>query len=171
MSVATSRTLTRGVVFIHGAPQVLCPHITWAIEGVLGHRVTMAWTPQPAAPRMVRAELSWSGSVGTGAELASTLRGWDHLRYEITEDATAMSDGSRWSYTPRLGIHHTWTSVSGDAVVNEDRLREAVARTRGDAQALQDEIDLLLGAPWDAELEVFRYAGEGAPVRWLHKVG
>ena len=24
---------------------------------------------------------------------------------------------------------------------------------------------------WDAELEPFRYAGDGAPVRWLHKVG
>jgi hypothetical protein len=44
-------------------------------------------------------------------------------------------------------------------------------RTRGDADALQDEIDLLLGVPWDEELEVFRYAGDGASVRWLHKVG
>ena len=24
--------------------------------------------------------------------------------------------------------------------------------------------------PWDDELEPFRYAGEGAPVRWLHQV-
>jgi hypothetical protein len=171
MSVATSRTLTRGVVFIHGTPKALCPHVTWAIEGILGHRVTLTWTPQPVAPRMVRSELAWSGPVGTGAQLASALRGWDHLRYEITEDPSAISDGSRWSYTPRLGIHHTWTSISGDAVVNEDRLREAFARTRGDAEALQGEIDLLLGVPWDEELEVFRYAGDGAPVRWLHKVG
>jgi hypothetical protein len=171
MSVATSRTLTRGVVFIHGAPTALCPHITWAIEAVLGQRVKLTWTPQPAAPRMVRAELPWSGPVGAGAELASSLRGWDHLRYEITEDATAVSDGSRWSYTPRLGIHHTWTSVSGDAVINEDRLRDVMLRTRGDVVALQEEIDLLLGVPWDEELEVFRYAGDGVPVRWLHKVG
>ena len=63
------------------------------------------------------------------------------------------------------------TSVTGDAVVQEDRLREAIARTRGDVLALQDEIDLLLGAAWDDELEPFRYAGDGAPVRWLHQVG
>ncbi|MEV1173844.1 DUF3145 family protein, partial [Nonomuraea sp. NPDC049784] len=25
-----------------------------------------------------------------------------------------------------------------------------------------------LGRPWDEELEPFRYAGDGAPVRWLH---
>ena len=32
------------------------------------------------------------------------------------------------------------------------------------------EIDQLLGKPWDDELETFRHAGEGAPVRWLHQV-
>ena len=32
------------------------------------------------------------------------------------------------------------------------------------------EIDNLLGKPWDDELETFRHAGEGAPVRWLHQV-
>ena len=32
-------------------------------------------------------------------------------------------------------------------------------------------VKALLGSPWDDELEVFRYAGEGAPVRWVHEVG
>jgi hypothetical protein len=27
-----------------------------------------------------------------------------------------------------------------------------------------------MGGPWDRELEPFRFAGEGAPVRWLHQV-
>lgn len=174
MSVAmsrTQRTMTRGVVFIHGAPNVLCPHITWAIEAVLDQRVSLEWTPQPVLPRTVRTEVSWTGPVGTGAELASALRGWDGLRYEVTEDQTSVSDGARWSYTPSLGIHHTMTSVHGDAVIHEDRLRDAIVRTRGDAIALQEELDLLLGAPWDHELDPFRHAGEDTPVRWLHKVG
>jgi hypothetical protein len=167
----TQRTMTRGVVFVHGAPSVLCPHVTWAIEAVLDQRVTLDWIPQPVAPRTVRTELSWTGPVGTGAELASALRGWDGLRYEVTEDPTSISDGARWSYTPSLGIHHTMISVHGDAVIHEDRLRDAIARTRGDMIGLQEEIDLLLGAQWDDELEPFRHAGEGTPVRWLHKVG
>lgn len=171
MSVVRPRVSTRGVVFVHGAPTALCPHVTWAIEAVLGHQVSIDWTPQPVAPRTVRAELTWTGAVGTGAALASALRGWDGLRYEVTEEPSPSADGGRWSYTPRLGIHHTMTSVSGDAVVQEDRLREAIARTRGDVIALQEEIDLLLGVPWDEELEPFRYAGDGAPVRWLHQVG
>ena len=170
MSVAMSRT-TRGVVYIHSAPAALCPHIGWALESVLGQRVTVEWTSQPAAPRLVRGELSWTGDVGLGSRIASTLRGWDNLRYEVTEEPSPGTDGSRWSHTPRLGIHHTWTSANGDAMVNEDRLREALRASADDAASLQGEIDAVLGTAWDRELEVFRYAGEGAPVRWLHKVG
>ena len=101
----------------------------------------------------------------------SSLRGWTHLRYEVTEEPSAGCDGSRWSHTPRLGIHHTWTSANGDAVVNEDRLREVVMLGQGSPEAMQEMLEELLGLEWDEELEPFRYAGDGAPVRWLHKVG
>ncbi|XVX21709.1 DUF3145 domain-containing protein [Actinomycetota bacterium] len=171
MSVAMPRTSTRGVVFIHSTPSSLCPHITWALESILGARVHLDWTRQPIAPGLMRAELSWTGEPGTGARLASALRGWDKLRYEITEEPSPGCDGSRWSHTPELGIHHTWTSASGDAVINEDRLREVVTLAQGSPEAMQEMIEELLGVDWDAELEPFRYAGDGAPVRWLHKVG
>ena len=89
----------------------------------------------------------------------------------MTEEPSAGSDGSRWSHTPRLGIHHTWTSANGDAVINEDRLREVVLLAQGSPEAMAEMIEELLGTDWDDELEPFRYAGDGAPVRWLHKVG
>jgi hypothetical protein len=37
--------------------------------------------------------------------------------------------------------------------------------------SLEAELGLLLGQPWDDELEPFRRAGEGAPVRWLNATG
>jgi hypothetical protein len=37
--------------------------------------------------------------------------------------------------------------------------------------SLEAELALLLGQPWDDELEPFRRAAEGAPVRWLHATG
>ena len=43
--------------------------------------------------------------------------------------------------------------------------------SQGSAEAMAEMIEELLGSDWDAELEPFRYAGDGAPVRWLHKVG
>ena len=67
MSVALPRTLTRGVVYVHSTPKALCPHVVWAIESILGARVAVDWTDQPAAPGHVRTELSWSGESGTGA--------------------------------------------------------------------------------------------------------
>jgi hypothetical protein len=39
------------------------------------------------------------------------------------------------------------------------------------AGSLEAELSLLLGEPWDAELEPFRRAGDGAPVRWLNATG
>lgn len=170
MSVSGSRAIARGVVFIHSTPTALCPHIAWALESVLGQSVALEWTAQPVVSGMVRTEFSWMSAPGTGARLASTLRGWDHVRYEVTEEASPGADGSRWAHTPSLGIHHTWTSTSGDAVIQEDRLRSALAACGGDPELFRGEMAQLLGTAWDKELEPFRYAGDGATVRWLHRV-
>ena len=86
MSVEMPRVTTRGVVFVHSTPAALCPHITWALEGVLGQRFTLDWTPQPLGRSLVRSELSWTGELGTGGRIASAMRGWDNLRYEVTEE-------------------------------------------------------------------------------------
>ncbi len=162
-------TYTRGVLFVHSVPPALCPHVEWAAGAALGREVRLDWTEQPAAPGMLRAELSWSGEVGTGARLASALRGWEHLRYEVTEEAVTGSDGSRWAHTPELGIFHYQMDSAGNVVVPEDRIRSAMDNSRH--ADLLDALDLALGRAWDEELEPFRYAGSGAPVRWLHRVG
>jgi Protein of unknown function (DUF3145) len=49
-------------------------------------------------------------------------------------------------------------------------LKAAVVASIATGDPLEDIIDQLLGKPWDDELETFRWAGEGAPVRWLHQV-
>ncbi|MCA5894943.1 DUF3145 domain-containing protein [Isoptericola sp. NEAU-Y5] len=162
--------ITRGVLFVHSAPRALCPHVEWAAGTVLDSRVSLDWTPQPASRGLYRAELSWQGAPGTGARLASALRGWDHLRYEVTEDASHGVDGARWSHTPELGIFHAMTDVHGNVVVPEDRVRTALDSAH-DGRSVREALDLALGTAWDDELEPFRYAGAGAPVRWLHRVG
>ena len=171
MSLSNPRVMAQGVVFIHSTPAALCPHIAWTLESVLGQRVALEWTRQPLGPKLLRAEMSWAGEAGTGSKIASALRGWDNLRYEVTEEPSTGNDGSRWSHTPKLGIHHTRTSADGDAVINEDRLRAAILVSKGDSAVLVHELDQLLGLAWDHELEPFRQAGEGANVRWLHMVG
>ncbi|WP_147916982.1 DUF3145 domain-containing protein [Ruania zhangjianzhongii] len=161
---------TRGVVFVHSSPRALCPHVEWAAGSVLNAHVAFDWTAQPAAPEMFRAELSWAGPAGTGARLASALRGWNHLRYEVTEEASRGVDGGRWSHTPELGIFHAQIDVHGNVVIPEDRVRAAMEHA-GEPARMRHELELALGQAWDDELEPFRYAGAGAPVRWLHRVG
>ncbi|MDD7542179.1 MAG: DUF3145 domain-containing protein [Mobiluncus porci] len=161
---------TRGVLFIHTAPRALCPHIEWAASAVLNQEVNLDWTVQDADPRFFRAEFSWVGPVGTGERLASGLRGWEHLRYEVTEDAAPGTDGGRWMHTPDLGIFYAQTDSVGNVVVPEGRILAALEHADDPVQMRRD-LDVALGRAWDEELEPYRWAGVGAPVKYLHKVG
>jgi hypothetical protein len=162
--------ITRGVLFVHSSPQAWCFHVESAVGNVLGKTVSLNWTEQPAAPGCWRAELSWQAPQGTGARLASALRGWEHVRYEVTEEPSRGCDGARWCHTPELGVFHAVMDVHGNTLVPEDRLRDALD-CGGDLITMRRRLDLALGQAWDDELEPFRYAGAGAPVRWLHQVG
>ena len=78
-------------------------------------------------------------------------------------------DGERFCHTPSLGLWRGRTSANGDIVVGEDQLRALVVDTPGGQ--VPGRIQELLGSAWDAALEPFRLAGDGAPVTWLHQVG
>lgn len=160
----------RGVVFIHACPRALSPHVEWALAQVLDREVSMQWSGQPVAPGSVRAEMSWQAAPGTGAALASALVGFAPLRYEITEEPTPGREGERFAVTPALGMFRATIGIHGDMMLSEDRVRAALAEG-GSPAALADRMRHLLGADWDEELEPFRYAGDGASVRWLHRVG
>jgi len=155
---------------VHSAPSALCPHIEWAVGGVLGVAVSADWTPQPAQAGTYRTEVSWAGTTGSAAAIASALRGWNQLRFEVTEEHSTGNEGGRFSYTPELGVFHAVTGLHGDIMIPEDRLKAAVVKAALGEDTLLHEIDKLLGKPWDDELETFRHAGQGAPVRWLHQV-
>lgn len=163
--------MARGVLYVHSAPRALCPHIEWAAGRALGRAVNFDWDPQPVLKGSQRAEFYWEGPRGTGATLASALRGWEHLRYEVTEDAGLGTDGGRWMHTPDLGIFFAQTDTVGNMVVPEDRIRAAMESAGSNALELHRELRLALGQAWDDELEAFRHAGQDAAVVWLHKVG
>ncbi len=165
-----------GVLYIHSAPPALCPHIEWAVAGIVGAPVDMPWVGQPAAPGSLRAELTWQAPPGTAGAIASALAGWNRLRFEVTEDSSPGCDGVRHCYTPGLGIFTAVTGANGDIMVSEDRIRAAMALAArgsggGIGTSLEDQLGRLLGTAWDNELEPFRRAADGAPVRWLNATG
>jgi hypothetical protein len=136
---------------------------------------------------MLRAELEWQGQPGMAGEITSALTGWNRLRFEATEEAGPGCDAMRFSYTPALGVFSAVTMANGDILVPENRLRAAMtvaaapagvarlahggAESRDAPSALEEELSRLLGEPWDCELEPFRCAADGAPVRWLNATG
>jgi hypothetical protein len=161
--------------------------------------VSLPWVDQPAAPGALRAELAWQGRPGAAAAITSALAAWNRLRFEVTEDASPGCDPVRYSCTPALGTFSAVTSASGDIMIPEGRLRAAISLAAaamagpaagkvadGELRSLQErhgprhpalggsleaELSLLLGQPWDDELEPFRRAAAGAPVRWLNATG
>jgi hypothetical protein len=164
-------TTASGVLHVHSAPPALCPHIEWAVAGIVGMPVDLPWTGQPAAPGSLRSELSWQAKPGTAGAITSALVGWNRLRFEVTEEASEGCDGVRYSYTPDLGTFTGVTAANGDIVVPEARLRAAMSLADGGGSVLEAQLQRLLGTAWDNELEPFRRAGDGAPVRWLNATG
>jgi hypothetical protein len=169
--VKVAAATARGVLYVHSAPRALAPHIEWAAGRALGRAVNFEWADQPVLRGALRAEFYWEGPPGTGAAIASSLRGWQHLRYEVTEDAGLGSDGARWLHTPELGIFFAQTDTAGNIVIPEDRVRYALETAGSNVLELQRELRVALGQAWDDELEVFRHASDVSQVVWLHKVG
>lgn len=154
---------------MHSAPLAVAPHVEWAIARVLGSPVRLAWSAQPVDPMTRRAECTWSGRPGTGAEFAAALRGWPMVRFEITEEPSPGCDGERFMHVPGRGLFRAAMSANGDITISEDRLRALVASARGN-EGLAHALEKELGGAWDAELEPYRHAGEGAPATWLTQV-
>lgn len=162
--------LTRGVLFVHSSPRALCPHLEWAVGEVLGQRVRLDWMSQPVLPAQVRAEFSWQATPGSGARIASSLRAFSGVRYEITEEPSRGFEGERFAATPQLGVFRASMGPHGDVMIHEDRLRSVISAAGSDPKALRVGLDRILGTAWDAELEPFRRASDGVAVRWLHQV-
>lgn len=161
----------QGVLQVHSAPPALCPHIEWAVAGIVGMPVTLGWSGQPAAPGTLRAELDYKSGPGTAGAIASALSGWNRLRFEVTEEASPGCDSVRYCYTPDLGTFSAVTGANGDIMVGEDRLRAVMSLCASTSSPLEAELSRLLGTAWDNELEPFRRAADGAPVRWLNATG
>jgi len=98
-----SGAITRGVLFVHSAPSALCPHVEWgrgrrprfALVAGLDRAASGSW--------LYRTELSWQAPQGMGSRLTSALRGWAHLRFEVTEEPAPGSTAAAGATLPSWG--------------------------------------------------------------------
>jgi hypothetical protein len=159
-----------GVVYVHSTPLAVCPHVEWAVARALTVPVSLRWSAQRLDPAARRAEFSWTGVPGTGGRITAELRQWPMLRFEVVEEPSPGVDGERFMYVPGRGLFRATIGAAGDIQVGEDRLRALMAQARG-PEALATALDAALGTAWDADLEPYRHAGDGAPVSALPRVG
>ena len=145
--------LSRGYLLIHSAPTALCRHVEWAVSNLLGDSITLTWRPQPLLPGTHRTVAQWHDRAGLGGELASALRLWHYLRFEIREEAVAES--VLYRATPSLGIHRAVVDGAGSILITENQIMSAL---KFNEDLLKESLERALGLAWDLELEQFRGA-------------
>jgi hypothetical protein len=119
-------------------------------EGRLRAALTLAAAASPAPSLLRGVGPEAAGDAASGGRPAGTPRDVNTLRDLHSSACPAEDDPPS---APRRGAS------------------SAMMRHPALGGSLEAELALLLGQPWDDELEPFRHAAEGAPVRWLHATG
>jgi hypothetical protein len=153
LTTPSNRQQVRGFLTIHSAPSALRHHIDWAIQSVLGNWTKLSWNSQPLLPGTFRTQLEFRGSQGVASEIASSLRSWHYLNFEVIE-GTELG-GELFRFTPELGIHRAVVDPSGGILVNENQL-SAILANSFDEESIREGIAVLMGNSWECELERFR---------------
>ena len=141
-----------GLVTIHSAPSALRQHIEWGLNSLLGAPTSIFWRDQPLAPGTVRSTLEFRAAIGTAAKIATALKNWHYLRFEVSE--VGEHGGELFRCTPELGIHRATIDPVGSILISESVLRSALAHF--DEIEVRNKLGLALGIEWDEALEPYR---------------
>lgn len=145
--------LTRGSLFIHSCPSALKNHVEWSLQSILGKEVSLSWRTQPMIAGTFRAEISWREKKSKSAEIATALRSWHYVRFEVRDESETGGDFYR--FTPDLGIHRTSIDGAGSILINENQITAALDKSF-DEEALRTALESALGTKWELELEPLR---------------
>ena len=150
-------------------------------------RAELAWQGRPGSSAALTSALSgWNLLRFEVTEEASP--GCDALRYSYTPSlgtfsAVTSANGDVLVPEGRLRAAMTLAAsargglgrAAGASTETDDGIGELrsmhAPRHPALGGSLEAELALLIGQPWDDELEPFRHAAAGAPVRWLHATG
>lgn len=141
-----------GLITIHSAPTALRQHIEWGLNALLGQPQNYIWRDQPLAAGTIRTTLEYRGDVGLASKIATALKNWHYLRFEVQEFGN--SGGEYFRFTPELGIHRAAIDASGSILIAENVIRKAL--TNFDDLEVRENLVAALGEPWDEALEPMR---------------
>jgi hypothetical protein len=141
-----------GLVVIHSAPTALRQHIEWGLNSLLGAPQNIFWRDQPLAPGTVRTALEFRAPLGTAAKIATALKNWHFLCFEVSE--LGIHGGEIFRCTPELGVHRATVDQVGTILVSEDLIHKALSHF--DELELRENLERTLGKEWDVALEPYR---------------
>ena len=124
----------------------LIRHVEWSIESILGN-VAINWRNQPLDAGTQRTQVEWRSNKDLSAELASALKSWHYLRFEITYG------GEFFRHTPDLGMHRSNIDEVGNILVTENQIKFAMSKTD---DSMREALNVAIGTEWEVELERFR---------------
>ena len=143
----------RGQLTIHSAPSALRSHINWALAELLGSSLAPHWTPQMLKAGTFKTAITWRDREGVAAAIASALRSWHYIYFEVIEDTN--DGGELFRFTPELGIHRALTDLTGAVVMSENQVNSVLLNCF-DEDSIRAGLALIIGNDWEIELERFR---------------
>jgi hypothetical protein len=124
----------------------LIRHVEWSIESILGN-VAINWRNQPLDAGTQRTQVEWRSNKDLSGQLASALKSWHYLRFEITYG------GEFFRHTPDLGMHRSNIDEVGNILVTENQIKFAMSKTD---DSMREALNVAIGTEWEVELERFR---------------
>jgi hypothetical protein len=141
-----------GLLTIHSAPSALRQHIEWGLNAILGYTGEYSWRDQPLAPGTLRTIIEYRAPLGTAAKIATSLKNWHYLRFEVQE---FCSEGAElFRFTPELGMHRALTDGTGSILISENVIRKSL-ETFDDLE-IRENLAAALGSAWELALEPMR---------------
>jgi len=148
-----------GDLRIYSAPRALTRHINWSLNQVFGTPIELEWRQQRLAVGALATQYQWRSGENLASKIASTLKSWHYLRFEVREFPTEGGEGVLYRCTPELGLHQAVTASTGDIMIHENRLMTAMQSHRS-YESLRESLAAILGVAWDVELERYRLGSE-----------
>lgn len=124
----------------------LIRHVEWSIESILGN-VAINWRNQPLDAGTQRTQVEWRANKDLSGQLASALKSWHYLRFEITYGSEFFR------HTPDLGMHRSNIDEVGNILVTENQIKFAMSKTD---DSMREALNVAIGTEWEVELERFR---------------
>lgn len=163
--------IVKGTLRIYACPKLLCSPTEWALGQIFKEKIDLNWTNQNLIPNHFLTELNWYGKTDIAPKIVSNLAAWSKIRFEVIQQPMNDYLGQRYSITPELGIFRADINSFGETLLTESRIKSCVYRALQEKTSIEQELDFILGKPWDSDLEPFRNNQIDSKVKWIGKTG